>query len=73
MMRLAIDPRTEKGDSHHLPVAAGETAPAVGREKGDSHHLPVAAGDTAPAVGRGLETNGGCHLFPISRNRHAAA
>ena len=34
------------------------------REKGDSHHLPVADGDTAPAEGRGLETNGGCHLFP---------
>jgi HKD family nuclease len=34
------------------------------REKGDSHHLPVAEGDTAPAEGRGLETNGGCHLFP---------
>jgi len=33
-------------------------------EKGDSHHLPVAAGDTAPAKGRGLQTNGGCHLFP---------
>jgi hypothetical protein len=32
-------------------------------EKGDSHHLPVAEGDTAPAEGRGLETNGGCHLF----------
>jgi hypothetical protein len=33
-------------------------------EKGDSHHLPVAVGDTAPAKGRGLQTNGGCHLFP---------
>ncbi len=37
---------------------------AARTEKGDSHHLPVAVGDTAPAKGRGLQTNGGCHLFP---------
>ncbi|MFM9009662.1 MAG: hypothetical protein ACKON8_01970, partial [Planctomycetota bacterium] len=32
-------------------------------QKGASHHLPVAVGDTAPAGGRGLQTNGGWHLF----------
>ncbi|MCX7412189.1 MAG: DEAD/DEAH box helicase family protein [Planctomycetia bacterium] len=52
--------------------AALENAPRMERlweewKKGDSHHLPVAAGDTAPAEGRGLETNGGCHLFPPRR------
>jgi superfamily II DNA or RNA helicase/SOS-response transcriptional repressor LexA len=34
------------------------------QEKGDCTHLPVASGDPAPAAGRGLQTNGGCHLFP---------
>ena len=52
--------------------AALENAPRMERlweewKKGDSHHLPVAAGDTAPAEGRGLETNGGCHLFSPRR------
>ena len=47
-----------------LSAEVVERYAAFVREKGDSHHLPVAAGDTAPAEGRGLETNGGCHLFP---------
>ena len=34
------------------------------QEKGDCTHLLVASGDPAPAAGRGLQTNGGCHLFP---------
>ena len=34
------------------------------QEKGDCTHVPVATGDPAAAAGRGLQTNGGCHLFP---------
>ena len=53
------DPRG--GVRHVIPAKGNYLA-----EKGDSHLLPVAKGDTAPAEGRGLQTNGGCHLFPRS-------
>jgi hypothetical protein len=50
-----LAPEQQSAGRLQLPVLRGQ--------KGASHHLPVAAGDTAPAGGRGLETNGGWHLF----------
>jgi hypothetical protein len=54
----------ENADGTKTPLVRVTLEPRA--EKGDSHHLPVAEGDTASAEGRGLQTNGGCHLFPAT-------
>jgi diadenosine tetraphosphate (Ap4A) HIT family hydrolase len=59
--RYAGDMPDPRGGVRHVIPEKGNYLAA---EKGDSHLLPVAKGDTAPAEGRGLETKGGCHLFP---------